>query len=300
MNYSKPPIDITAQIAALKQRGLTFTDEGKAAHYLSNISYYRLRAYTYPFQDNTNPQHPFIKKVSFDDILELYVFDRRLRLLVFDALEKVEIALRTKIIYNWALVYGSHWHEDANLYRNYSRFSWDINKLYEEVDRSTETFIRHYKATYTNPANPPAWMSLEVASLGLLSKLFENLKKGPQKNEVTKAFGLKKPEILESWMHAFAHLRNICAHHGRIWNRRLTTMPQIPTNTLYPFLTDTNIYPNKLYTSLCCITYILHIISPANNFNKRLRELMNSSKLIDLKEMGFPKNWENEKLWEIV
>ena len=186
MNYSKPPIDITAQIAALKQRGLTFTDEGKAAHYLSNISYYRLRAYTYPFQDNTNPQHPFIKKVSFDDILELYIFDRRLRLLVFAALEKVEIALRTKIIYNWALAYGSHWHEDANLYRNYSRFSWDINILHEEIKRSTETFIRHYSDNYTNPTNPPAWMSLEVASLGLLSKLFENLKKGPQKNEVTK------------------------------------------------------------------------------------------------------------------
>lgn len=102
----------------------------------------------------------------------MYVFDRRLRLLLFDELEKIEIALRTKIIYQWSLSYGSHWHEDSTLYRDSNRFVRDLNKLYEEVDRSTETFIKHYKDTYTNPTNPASWMSLEVASLGLLSKLF--------------------------------------------------------------------------------------------------------------------------------
>ncbi len=88
MNYNKPPIEISAQIAKLKGRGLRFDDETKAAHYLSNISYYRLRAYTYPFQDNTNPHHPFIKPIKFEEIIDLYVFDRRFRILVFDALEK--------------------------------------------------------------------------------------------------------------------------------------------------------------------------------------------------------------------
>src|ERR1700755_1867919 len=138
MNYSKPPLSILQQIALLKQRKLVFKDETRAFHYLSNISYYRLRAYTYPFQDNTKPDHPFIKPVTFEDILDLYLFDRRLRLLVFDALEKIEIALRTKIIYQYALNYGSHWYENMSLYRNRQRFIYDMNKLYDEVNRSSE------------------------------------------------------------------------------------------------------------------------------------------------------------------
>ena len=298
MEYNKPALDIATQISYLKQRGLVFGDETKAAHYLGNISFYRLRAYTYPFQDNTNPQHPFIQEVSFEQIIELYVFDRRLRLLIFDALEKIEIALRTKIIYHFALNYGSHWHENPVLYRDTPRFINDISMLYKEVDRSTETFIKHYKSKYDTPENPPAWMSLEVATLGLLSKLFSNLKKGTEKKKITTEFALFKPEILESWMHTFAHLRNICAHHGRIWNRRLTTMPQLPSNTTNPFLKNTIVYPNKLYATLCCMNYILQIISPGNEFTNRLKLLLGTCNLIDLKEMGFPKEWEAEPIWE--
>jgi len=298
MNFNKPPISIAQQINLLKQRGLIFNDEIRAAHYLSNISYYRLRAYTYPFQDNKITQHPFIKPVTFEEILELYVFDRKLRMLVFDGLEKIEIALRTKIIYRYALKYGSHWHENIQLYANNNRFIRDINKLYEEIDRSNETFIKHYKKVYTQPPNPPSWMSLEVASMGLLSKLFENLKMCPEKKAIAKEFGLGHPHILESWMHSFAQLRNICAHHGRLWNRRLTTTPKIPNNTMNDFLHNRNIYPNKMYAILSCMTYVLHIISPGNTFNKRLNDLMNSCSLIDEKEMGFTEGWRDEIIWQ--
>ncbi len=219
MQYNKSPITIAEQITLLKQRGLNFGDEKIASHYLSNISYYRLRAYTYPFQDNANTNHPFNKKVTFEEIVELYVFDRKLRLLVFDALEKIEISLRTKIIYEYAIPHGSHWYENVNHYRNPYRFNTDINKVYDEIDRSTETFIKHYADTYTNPTKPACWMSLEVVSMGLLSKLFENLKKSNEKIAIAKAFGLPTVFILESWMHSLSHLRNVCAHHCRLWNR---------------------------------------------------------------------------------
>lgn len=297
MLFEKSPIPVVQQISLLRQRGLSIADEARAAHYLSNISYYRLRAYTYPFQDNTNPEHLFVKPVSFDEIIQLYVFDRQLRLLVFNALEKIEIALRTKIIYQFALNHGSHWHEQMALYRDANRFIRDISKLYEEIDRSTETFIKHYKATYTQPANPPAWMSLEVTSMGLLSKLFENLRNGPEKKTVAREFGLTNPGILESWMHAFAHLRNVCAHHGRLWNRRFTAMPQLPYQTLYPFIENQNIHKNKLYPVLCCMTYILRIISPGSTFNQHLHNLIAGCNVVDIKEMGFPPDWKKETIW---
>jgi abortive infection bacteriophage resistance protein len=298
MRYSKPPLSISDQISRLKQRGLVFNNEQKATHYLSNISYYRLRAYTYPFQDNSDPSHPFIKEVSFEEIIDLYVFDRRLRLLIFNAIEKIEVALRTKIVYEFSLTNGSHWFEDVNMYRNIHFFNKNINTLYTEVDRSTETFIEHYKETYSMPEYPPAWMSLEVVSMGLLSKLYSNLKKGNEKKKVADEFGLPNPMFLESWIHAFANLRNLCAHHSRVWNRRFTIKPKLPHNTKHTFLSNLNIHDNKLYAQLCCINYVSRIISPETSFMRELKELLDNCALVDLKEMGFPENWKDEIIWQ--
>jgi len=298
MIYSKPPLSITDQIAKLKQRGLKFNDEQKAAHYLSNISYYRLRAYTYPFQDNSVSKHPFIKDVCFEDIIKLYVFDRRLRLLVLNVIEKIEISLRTKIIYEYALVHGSHWFNDAKLFHSPKFFKANNVTLNKEINRSTETFIEHYKQTYTTPKLPPSWMSLEVISMGLLGKLFSNLKRDAVKTKVASEFGLKKSEHLTSWIHAFVNLRNICAHHSRLWNRRFTIVPKIPYNTYNTFIQNTNIYDNKLYAQLCCMNYITQIISPDSSFVADLKALLGTCNLVDCKEMGFPDAWKDEPIWQ--
>jgi len=297
MKYNKLPVAIPEQIELLKSRGLAFNNEAKAAHYLSNISYYRLRAYTYPFQDNSQENHPFVTQVSFEQIIDLYVFDRHLRLLVFDGIEKIEIALRTQIIYNFALTHGSFWHLKPELYRDAMRFANQLDSLQKEVDRSNETFIDHYKTKYTQPTEPPCWMSLEVSSMGLLSKIFQNLKRGNEKKAVANHFGLTDPMILENWMHCFCNLRNICAHHGRIWNRRLVPI-KLPYNTIEPFLDNTKLYPNKLYATLCCIEYVLQIISPHSTFKQRLKELMQHCPMKQEKEMGFPPNWQEDKLWK--
>lgn len=297
MNYTKPFVSITDQITSLQSRGLTFNNPIKAASYLSNISFYRLRAYTYPFQDNTDPNHPFIQKISFEEIIKLYVFDRQFRLFVLDAIEKIEVSMRTQIIYNWAQNHGSHWHCDASLYRNSAQFARDFVRLQTEVDRSQETFIEHYKNTYTNPVDPPSWMGLEVTSMGLLSLIFRNLKLGSEKKAVTKYYGLGKVDILENWMHAFSNIRNICAHHSRLWNRRLTAHITIPYNTTNLFITDKNILPYKIYAALACMKYILDTISPGNTFAKRLVELMKTCPLAQEKEMGFPKDWQKDPFW---
>lgn len=296
MKYIKPPIPILEQIETLKKRGLLFNDENRAAHYLSNISYYRLRAYTYPFQDNTDENHPFIKKVSFEEIIELYVFDRQLRLLLFDGIEKIEIALRTQIIYNFSLKHGGFWHLNPNLYKDAVRFANHIDSLQKEIDRSHETFISHYKTKYTQPSEPPSWMSLEVSSMGLLSKIFQNLLQSPEKKEIAKHFGITNSAILENWMHCFCNLRNICAHHGRIWNRRLVPV-KLPYNTLYPFIENDAIYKNKLYATICCIEYVLKIISPNNTFKERLFKSMENCPMKQEKEMGFPKDWQKDNFW---
>lgn len=140
-------------------------------------------------------------------------------------------------------------------------------------------------------------MSLEVVSLGLLSKLYGNLKKSKEKKKVALELGLPNPLILESWMHAFAGLRNICAHHSRLWNRRFTIVPKIPYNTSHTFIEHTEIYDNKLYAQLCCLIYITKIISPGSSFVKELKSLLGTCSLVNVKEMGFHINWEKESLW---
>lgn len=298
MNYNKPAITIQDQIAKLKSRGLVISDDDKATSYLSNISFYRLRAYTFPFQDNKDPNHPFIQQITFEEIINLYVFDRQFRLFVLDAIEKIEISMRTQVIYQWALNHGSHWHLNGSLFRNSVQFAKDYTRLQQEVDRSVETFIDHYKTKYSNPPEPPAWMSLEVSSFGLLSLMFRNLKLGNEKKAITKYYGLNDVGVLESWMHSFSNIRNVCAHHSRLWNRRLTAHIKMPTYPKNPFIQNKMILPYKMYASLCCIKYVLDIISPGNTFKERLLELMNTCPLAQEKEMGFPKNWKNDPFWK--
>jgi abortive infection bacteriophage resistance protein len=123
----------------LEKRGLIIPDKNKAAHYLANISYYRLRAYTYPFQNNDDSNHTFIKPVTFDQVLYLYVLDRELRLIVFDAIERIEIALRTQIIYHFALQHGSHWFENPNLYIDNTLLRKDLYSL--EIRKRTQQVV---------------------------------------------------------------------------------------------------------------------------------------------------------------
>lgn len=299
MRYSKPPVSIADQVAKLKQRGLDIADDALAKRYLSNISFYRLRAYTYPYQNNKDDDHPFIGTVSFNDILELYTFDRKLRLLVFDALEKIEVALRTQIIYHWSLTHGSHWHLDQNLYKDRTKFIRHLASLQKEINRSNETFLDHYKNKYSNPSEPPCWMSLEVTSIGLLSLIFQNLKSCPEKKAVTHHFGLLGNNVLENWMHNFCNIRNICAHHGRLWNRRITIPITIPNKTKSDFIQNKQIYPYKLYASLSAMVYVTNIIAPESVFKENLLDLLKSCPKGQLKEMGFPINWGQDKFWQI-
>lgn len=298
MQFTKPPLPIPDQITLLESRGLHFDDKGEAAHILSNISYYRLRAYMMPLQRDNDPTHTFLPNTTFRQIVEYYIFDRKLRLLIFDAIERIEIALRTQIIYTYSNTYGAWWFEDPSLYSNNYNYSKDLAKLDEELDRSSEVFIDHYNNKYTTPQRPPAWMSLEVSSMGLLSKIYRDLKICPAKKSVSAYFGLGHPKILESWMQSISYVRNICAHHSRLFNRVLTLKPTYPTNTANPWLTDGKFHHAKIYGFMSCVLYMLKIVQPQTDFPERLKQLMQEHPVAKPHQMGMSINWMNEVLWQ--
>ena len=309
MKYNKKAISIPEQIEKLKGRGLFFRDEEYAKLILSRISYYRLRAYTYPFQDNKDPKHPFTIEVDFESIIQLYRFDHKLRVFVFDTIEKIEIALRTQIIYKYSMQFGSHWQVDKKLYKpsfinkrgeTINLYELQINTLQIEIKRSNETFIKHYKETYNEPKMPPAWMSLEVASMGALSKIYKSLNTSPIKTNIARELGLPNSYYLENWMLSFSHIRNICAHHSRLWNRRLTTNLKLPNKTKYFFYNKSELnelIPYKVFSTLVAMNYMLKVINPNSIFNQNLKKLMEACPLDQQKAMGFTEDWDKHPFW---
>ena len=206
----------------MEERGLLIPDPDKAVHYLKYIGYYRLTGYCLPFQCGEKGDHAFLNGTAFDDVLRLYLFDRKLRLLVLDAIEEIEVAFRAVLSNTMSLTYGPHWYLDknhfGNRYGNKGGRPYDHEKLLQEIDNADNASLRHYRSTYSGPEYPPSWMVIEVLSFGTCSKLFAHLKKR-QIALVSNKLGLE-PKLLVSWMQGLVLLRNICAHHGRLWNRK--------------------------------------------------------------------------------
>lgn len=299
MKYTKPPLELEDQIKLLESRGLEIPDKNRALHYLSKISYYRLRAYMLPFQSPDDTEHKFRTGTSFDDILNLYIFDRELRFLIFDAIERIEIAIRTQIIYQYSIEYGFDFYCNKSLYHDETIFEQTLESLIQEIDRSHEIFLKHFRTKYFEEKYPPSIMALEVSSFGTLSKLFRNLKMCRAKKRVAQSFSVS-PYILESWMQSTTYIRNIVAHHARLWNRKLTTRPTllefVPKDRVW--LSSNDIPANKLYAFCACIMYLKKTINPGTSFGKRLTELVNRYPVVDVRQMGFPVNWKKEAIWQ--
>lgn len=301
MRFPKPSLSIVDQMALLERRGLLIPDRARAAHYLRHISYYRLRAYWLPFEQpaQVDGDHLFRAGASFDDVLSLYVFDRHLRLLVMDAIERIEVSLRGAWAHHLAMTYGPHGYIDARIYGRPDYYTRALDGLIEEIDRSRDTFIVHYKTKYDNPALPPVWMAAEVMSLGQLSKWLGNLKGRADRQAIAKPYGLDE-KVLVSLAHHLAHVRNICAHHGRLWNKQFTVTMAVPNSPGALKLAMNPGADRKLYNTLVVIGYLIGIIAPGTEWRKHLVELLATCPLADPVAMGFPADWAARPAWRIA
>lgn len=294
MRYDKPALTFDQQIELLESRGLIVPDKARAANYLSNISYYRLSAYMLPFK--VAGVNEFQANVTFDDVLHLYLFDREFRLLIFDAIERIEIAFRTQMSYQLAHAGGAFWFEDRNHFRDANRWREQLENLDVEVNRAKEVFKDHFFKKYDENERMPIWMTSEVLSLGLLSKIYRNLKMSDGKKRIARQFGIGNPVVLESWMQSITYVRNICAHHSRLWNRILTVRPaylERPTNLWIAHEPDNE----KAYYFTCCIFYMIRSINPNTRFAEHLRTLFDRYPDINLGSMGFPDQWNRDPFW---
>ncbi len=298
MKFIKPATDIDAQIALLRSRGLVIPDDARARHYLRFMGYYRLSGYALTFQVNYNQDgsHRFHPNANFDDILDLYIFDRKLRLIVLDALERVEVAARSTLSHEMSLRYGAHWFMDAAHFvpnYDYANFVAHIKKDigHDAAKKHTrQVFIQHYYDKYGEPELPPSWMVFEALSFGSVSQVFKNLKREQQK-PIAKLFGMDS-KVLASWLHTISYLRNLVAHHQRLWNRSFTIKP-ISAKRYADDLTD----PTRFYAQAVIIQLMLKVIAPDSQWSQRLAQLMAEHPNVPIRRLGFPADWQTREIW---
>ena len=296
--YNKPPLSYQEQLDKLKERGLQIPDEAKAIHLLGKISYYRLSGYWYPLlADKRN--HIFKEGASFETAFQLYCFDRKLRQAVAAELEKIEVAIRAKMVYVLSHAYGPFWYLDPSRFQSLNWHTRFVSKIVEDCQRSDEEFISAFKSHYSNSL-PPSWMIFEITSFGTLSTLFKNLKLGRERREIASAFGLSDT-VFETWLHSIVYLRNVCAHHTRLWNRPMRISPQLPRRPRMVWLTNSGLPSDatiRSYLVLSMILYLLQSASPNATFASRIKNLLASYPNVDPVAMGFPENWQEEPLWQ--
>lgn len=303
--FDKKAFTLEEQVAQLQARGLQIKHPRIAEKYLINISYYRLGEYWYVMQSDKE-NHIFKPNSNFMDVIALYNFDAELRLLLFDVIEKIEISLRTKLIYYLSLEFDPWWFQNFDLFDNSKELVKTLSSLEGEIERTKDVAITNHKKKHKDDGRfPPAWKSLEQTSFGALSKLYGNLKNSAKsKDFIAKEFGAVNHTFLPSWLQSIAQIRNFCAHHSRLWNRNLPSTVKLLPKPPNPWIVDEENIPkqhefSKLYVHMCLMKYILNTIIPKNEFTQKLTLLFEKYPNVDPNALGMKPNWQNEPLWKI-
>lgn len=296
MPFNKLPKTYAEQVAILIGRGLLVPDGDFAEHCLRHHNYYRLSAYRFAFTDLGNPDQ-FIAGTTFDDLWGLYCFDRRLRLLVMEGVKRLEISVRTNVAYTLAHSYGVFAYEDPAYFHNRFRHTKGLATLDDELGRSKEIFVKHYQKEY-NLQRPPIWAACEVMSFGLLSRFYENIKADRVRKTIAAEYELTPPTMKSLLRHA-VYVRNLCAHHSRLWNRRFTITLALPQHRPATLLSSLHaVEDRRIYNTLTMLAHVVNIVEPENHWSHQLRALLHAQTYPVTQHMGFPADWESRAIWK--
>jgi len=300
VRFTKAPKTFAEQVQILQAHGLIIPDVAKAEFYLSQLNYYRFAAYCLPFEQD-HATHRFQAGVTFDDVLNIYTFDRELRLLLMDAIERIEVSLRTQLAHHLSHRHGTpHPHLNPAIFGHAERYQASIKKLRNDVCASREDFIRHLDRKYQEDL-PPIWAVVELMTMGQLSKWFSNIKAAQDRNAISKAYGLNE-KVMTSFCEHLSLVRNMAAHHARLWNRQITKKMRLathgPKDLLQSFcrLAEADPHLKKLYNTLTMTLYLMNVIAPDHHWKARIKTLIETHG-IDAGQMGFPADWELRPLW---
>lgn len=301
--YTKPATDYSGQIAILASRGLVIADSAFAMHCLAHHNYYRLSAYRFPLTLPGNPDQ-FLPGATFEQLWALYDFDRQLRHLVHEACKRVEISVRSHWAYQVGHKHGAQAYENPAHFLDAVAHTSTLAKLDQELSRSSEDFVAHFRTTY-GTQRPPIWAVCEVMSFGQTSMLYKMLAEPSLRQAIANTYQLDE-KALGSFLHHLNLVRNTCAHHARLWNRRfkislqppiskpahlIPSLDPVPTGVPHPMA------PNKIYNTLVLLAHMMEIIQPTGRWRHRLRTHIEAQAFPVASHMGFPADWPTRPIW---
>ena len=266
--------------------------------FLAHVNYYRFTGYALEFREWEDGRRleDFHLGTSFEQVRCRYEFDKKLRNLLMEAVAPVEIAFRSHIALELALDCGhGFWYRDAEMFRvpkdsdfRHERF---LNQVHEETKKSKEIFLQHFRETYEPCEEPPAWMLTEILTMGTWSHLYKALASRAHRKRIASSFRTD-PETLASWMHALTYLRNLCAHHARLWNRVFAIRPKLSEE-----LRLSGAQPDRLSAFLA----LLHLLHGNLKLNQTLprqfSKLLQKHPQLPLEPMGFRQGWQDNAFW---
>ena len=297
--YDKPAFSIDQQIEFLSKQGLEINNLELAHSVLNAVSYYRFSGYLLPFKQphKENGHREFKDGATFEQAWELYQFDRKLRLHVSDAIERIEVAFRAALVNVTSIKLNPFWYIKRDYFKLDHPYQIAMNNINDVVKSKNELFIQHYFERYSKPEYPPIWMMAEALSFGTCSKLFNNIREMPIKNEIAGHLG-QHATVIESWIRTLTYTRNLCAHHSRLWNRWFVTPPVMPKHE--PL--RKHFYTTKNYR-FHIIAYVLQSlmkkIAPESQWKEQLFNLFKEYKDYPGVPMGFQNTWEDDPFWEL-
>lgn len=288
----KEPKSFEQQVEILKNRNMKIEDEDRAIEILKITNYYRIKAYSLQFKT----ENGYTDEATFGTMYRLYKFDKRLRHIILEILESIEISLRTYMAYHLSIKYGAEAQENEEIFKNndyykgYDDFNGNhhrglLDEIRSEINKSRkELFVKHHINKYNG--HFPIWVVVELFSFGMLSKTYMNLILEDQKAIAKNCFNVNY-KLLESWLSNLSYIRNICAHYGRIYNKKMTITPMIHNK----YKKD-NIVLNRLFISILAIKELTKNIPEWTTFKIQLEALINEYiDVVDLELIGFPENW---------
>ncbi len=295
-SYQKPWLSYSQQVERLADRGLIVADPAAAERFLSHLNYYRFSGYCLAFEAE---RHRFADNTTFEQIVDAYKFDLALRDLLTEALEAVEVDFRAAVAYSFGQQYGAFGHvAAANFFPQFRHGEW-LTRLRDETDRSSELFVKHFRGAYNDYPDLPVWIVTEVMSFGSLSRMASGMLKKDQK-AVAVRYGLQ-PHILTSWMHHLVYVRNLCAHHSRLWDRTWAIKPQLPAGKDWqpPSLLGNE----QLFATLLLLRLLLKRIPAVQIFAARWAGQVTAHLIqpppaqASARRMGMTLHWQQHPIW---
>ncbi len=291
--YSKSAYTSEQHVQLLKSRGLAIEVDERVKHYLDVIGYCRLESYFAPF---CLPNYQFRQGTTFQNILDIYNFDRKLRLLTSDVIERVEIAVRVSISNIMSIKYGAHWYMNESYFSNleeHASFIEQVERYTYKNNKSRRSAECHkYYSNYSSPELPPSWVIAEVLPMGVWSRLYANLKDKRDKRAIADVFGFKHTDFV-SWLQAMTNIRNIVAHHSRLWNRPTPTL--VSNLEKYSYIGASN--AKSSYTIFIILKAFTNRFMRNSQWHIRLATLLGECPLPIYNHMGFPSDWQSQTFW---